>query len=242
MKQEVIDGSVPISAVTLYEVPELADDLDVDFLSTRDLEEIEEGIRQIQYTGDLLALVQGIAICKIEREGLWMQADYPNLRAYRIDQLERLGMPKSTVSRRRQVGEGFLDNRKSLGKFPLHGHVEKLRYLNEAVRRFGKRDAVGKFKTMSFREFVDWVRPLGIAEYLPTVDVALSDDGILVGGEAALLWPTEYPVRERKWLGSVVEKAFKARAGGNLAHVVSVYDAGEARAVDLFLKRHRESK
>jgi len=237
---KAIDGT---AAVALYEIPDLGDDdLVIDFIDSASLEQIEDGIRKIQDTSDLLALVQGVAIVKIEREGLWMQAGFNNLKNYRIAQNERLGMPRQTVSRRRQVGEGYLDNRKLLGKFSLHGHVEKLRLLNDAVRMFGKKEAVALFKSSTLREFIEAVRPREIEGELTEVSFKLDKDGVWIDGNPTLLWPSNYPEPERKWLGSVVEKAFKARAGGNLAHVVSVYDAGEARAVDLFLKRHRESK
>jgi len=240
---KALDGVVENAGVTVYEPPDLGDDeLVIDFLDGTDLTQIEEGIRRIQDTNDLLALVQGIAILKIEREGLWMQADFPSLQSYRIEQNKRLGMPRQTVSRRRMGAEGYLDNRKALGAFLLHGHIEKLGLLSRAVSQFGKREAVGHFKKDSYREFAEWVAPKAIAEDLPDVAVKLRADGISIDGEAVLLWPTDYPDPERKWLGSVVERAYKARYGGNLAHIVSVYDEGEARAVDLFLKKHRQAR
>ena len=38
------------------------------------------------------------------------------------------------------------------------------------------------------------------------------------------------------------QRAYRARTGNRLAHVVAVYDEGEARAVDNFLKKHRAGK
>jgi len=46
----------------------------------------------------------------------------------------------------------------------------------------------------------------------------------------------------RKWISGLMERAYNARHGGNLAHVVEVYDEGEARAVDNFLKKLRSKK
>jgi hypothetical protein len=239
---KAIDGSVPNAGVTLYEVPELGSDLVIDFIDASDLEQIEQGIREIQSTTDLLSLVQGIAVLKIEREGLWMQAGYHSLNEYRIAQNQRLGMPRQTLSRRRMVAEGYLDNRKSLGSFPLHGHVEKLGLLNQAVKQYGRRDAISHFKKDTFKAFSEWIKPKQITEDLTDVEIRLIAEGIEIGGEPVLLWPTDYPEPDRKWLGSVVERAYQARAGGNQALVLSVYDDGEARAVELFLKRHRAGK
>lgn len=241
MKQAVIDGTVETS-LAVYEVPDIEEDLVIDFIDQADLLAIEEGIRRIQATSDLLALVQGVAIVKIEREGLWRQGGYNNLKAYRIAQNERLGMPRQTVSRRRLAGEGYLDNRKALGKFPLKGHVEKLRLLNEAVDKYGKREAITKFKSSTLKEFIRWVRPSQLVAELYRVKALVDDQGILIEGKPKVYWSKELDELERKWISSLMERAYNARNGGNLAHVVEVYDEGEARAVDNFLKKLRSKK
>lgn len=178
----------------------------------------------------------------VRREGLWRQGGHNNLKAYRIAQNERLGMPRQTVSRRRLAGEGYLDNRKALGKFPLKGHVEKLRLLNEAVDKFGKREAVTKFKSSTLKEFIRWVRPSQLVAELYRVKAIVDDQGILIEGKPKVYWSNELDELERKWISGLMERAYNARNGGNLAHVVEVYDEGEARAVDNFLKKLRSKK
>lgn len=241
-KQQAIDGSVPVGDLVLYDTPEIDADLGVEFIDSPELEVIEDGIRQIQGTTDLLSLIQGVAIVRIEQEGLWRQAGFDTLHAYRIVQNERLGMPRQTVSRRRLVGEGWLDNRKALGKFPLSGHVEKLRLLNQAVALFGKKDAIASFKAMSFREFDEWIRPRVAAPDLPDVDLAIREGQILLDGTALLGFDEDLPEEERDFLGRLLRAGYRARRGANLAHVVGCYDEGEARAVDNFLKKLRASK
>lgn len=240
--REVLDGTVPDAGLTLYQVPDLAADLELDFLGAQDLETIEEGIRQIQVTSDILALVQGVAIVKVEQESLWRQAGYDNLRAYRIAQLERLGMPKQTVSRRRAVGGAYLTHRKLLGKTPLVGNVEKLRYLDEALRQHERRDVLSHFKRDSLREFVAWIRPREIEAPLPDVDLEVEGDDLLLDGEPSLAFAPGLPASERSFIARTLEAAYRARRGDCLAHVVAVYDRGEAIAVDRFLKELRSQK
>jgi hypothetical protein len=60
--------------------------------------------------------------------------------------------------------------------------------------------------------------------------------------EYGLNWTDNFPAEEKTWLADVVSHAYQARSGGNVAHIVSVYDKGEARAVDNFLKKLRAGK
>lgn len=226
----------------VYEVPDVDTDLEIDFLDATSLDEIEEGIRSIEMASDLLALVQGVAIVKVEREELWRQAGFETLRAYRSSQLERLGMPKQTVSSRRRTAEGFLENRRLLGDMKLTGHVSKLALLSEALRKHDRREVLRHFKTDSFRAFKAWVRPDLIAADLPDVDLSIKDGRISVDGQGVMEFSPDIPPEEKDFVSRVLKAAYKARQGSCQAHVVSVYDNGEARAVDEFLKRYRAGK
>lgn len=242
---KAIDGSAPVTDVaTFYPLPAIAGGLDVDFLYSDDLDTVESGASSLGRTTELLALVQGIAIVRVERDGLWSQGGFANLRAYRIEQSARLGMPRSTVSARRAIAEAWLTHKKILGKTSLEGNISKLPFITPALELHEDRKLVmDHFRHDTFEEFVAFARPdLRPAEDLPTVDAKLSDYGIDIEGETVLVWPSNYPKPEREWLGDVVMRAFKARSGGNMAHVVSVYDTGEARAVDNFLKKLRSGK
>jgi hypothetical protein len=240
----VIDGTAETSNEVMYQLPNLSVDLEVDFLYSDDLSVVEQGALSVGVTTDLLALVQGMAIVRIERDGLWMQAGYANLREYRIAQAARLSMPRSTISNRRRIAEAWLTHRKLLAKVALEGRIQKLLYVSAALDKHQDRKAVlDHFRKDPVDAFKAWalpdIEPEGIQ---PEAEVKAGTEGISVSGKLSLLWATDYPADERRWLGGVVERAYRARSGGNMAHVVSVYDAGEARAVDLFLKRHRESK
>lgn len=228
--------------LAIYDVPALDADLAIDFLDDDSLEAMEEGVRKIEATSDLLALVQGVAIVRIEREGLWRQGGYDNLRAYRVAQAARLAMPNSTISLRRKIAEAYLDNRRLLARVDLSGRVAKLPFLSRALRVHDRREALAHFKADSYREFKAWATPRPEREALPDADMRIKDGRILLDGEPLMSLEPELPKEERDFIAEVLRAAYRARRGDCLAHVVAVYDPGEARAVENFLKKLRSGK
>lgn len=242
-REKPIDGTVQV-AVSSYLLPNIDADLGVEFLDGLKLDAIEDGIRKANGVSDMIAVVQGVAILKIEREGLWRQAGYDNLRAYRIDQASRLGMPKQTVSNRRKIGDAWLQYSKMLGKMKLEGHVSKLRLLDEAVRTRGDKKAVLEhFRNDTYLEFQDFAQKKKKAKKaLPDVDLTIKKDSILINGHPLLQFGQDIAEEERVFISETLKAAYRARSGDCLAHVVQVYDRGEARAVENFLKKQRASR
>lgn len=241
-KTQAIDGTVQ-GEVVPYSLPDMDGDIEFGFLDEDDLSVLETGIRKASGASELLGLALGIAIVKIEREGLWMQAGYKTLREYRIAQTERLGMPKQTISQRRQIAEGWMLARGLLSGFSLAGHVAKLQYLEKAVRLHkNKRQVLERFKKDSFREFVAFARPGRLEPEFPDVDIAIRKDRILLSGEALLTLDLALPQEERDFIFTTLKDAYRARSGNCLAHVVSVYDVAEARWVDKAIREHRSKK
>ena len=228
-----------------YPVPAFAAEAAIDFLDSRSLDELEEGIRRLDTVGELMGLVQGVAIVKIESEGLWQEAGYANLRAYRIDQAARLGMPASTISTRRRVAEAWLAWRKHLGRKDLSGHASKLRYLDIALEQHGDRKLVmERFWKMGRHEFEAWARGPRMLEAggLPDVDCRLLDGELLLDGEPVLELDDSLDEAERTFIAQTLQAAYRARAGNCLPHVVACYDQGEIRAVERFIKERRASR
>lgn len=229
--------------LVVYEVPELDADVEVDFIDSDDLEKIEDGIRSVGEVSDFLALVQGIAIVRIEREGLWRQAGFESLHEYRISQNERLGLPRQTISVRRKMGEGYIDNRKLLSRVKLKGNLTKLALLSDALRAHeDPREVLAHFKADTFRDFRDWVYPQLPPPELPEVEFRIRGDSVFLDGVEALTFGEELPADRRSLIADQLRAAARAWAGSCLAHVVPCYDEGEARAVDNFLKKHRAGK
>lgn len=77
---------------------------------------------------------------------------------------------------------------------------------------------------------------------LPDVDLTYSRGVIALDGEPVLSYDDELPEAERSFIGKLLKAGYKARRGDCIPHVVAVYDDGEARAVDNFLKKHRAER
>ena len=168
--QKAIDGSA--RDLVPYEVPMGDTDISIDFMDAADLETIEGGLRRLDGGIALLALIQGLGILKIEREGLWMQGGFHTLQGYREAQGKRLGMPRQTISNRRKCAEGFEDNRKLLAKVPLEGNVSKLALLNEALQLHEKKEVLVHFKADSYQEFLSWIRPRRILAFQTSISAS----------------------------------------------------------------------
>jgi len=232
--------------LTLYDPPALpaleGEGFDLAPLSSDSLEEMEALVRRLDDGTEFLALVLGIAVVRIEREALWMQAGFPNLQTYRVAQNERLGIPRQTLSRRRKCAEAFIDNRRLFARMDLSGHLSKLQYVPVALKAYDRREVLAHFKADSFREFRAWVLPALPAPALRDVEFAVRDGRMELDGVDLLSFEDELPEEERDFIARTLKAAYRARRGDCLAHVVPVYDQGEARAVDSFLKRYRASR
>ena len=240
-KMEVIDGSAGTDLVQ-YEIPDLQDDLELDFIDSDNLEELEEGIQKIGLASDLLALVQGVAILKVENHGLWRQAGFDNLRAYRIAQSDRLKIPRSTLSTRRGIAQAWLDNRKALGNVDLSGHVQKLVFLPEAIENYGRREAISHFKNDTFREFKAWVRPREEEEVLPDVDIQVHEDKIVLEGKGILEFSAKVPAKEREFVADVLRAAYRERKGNLHPYVIGLYEASQGKILERLWRDYLKGK
>ncbi len=246
MKQEVIDGTVHNLPV-VYEIP--GSDLgilDLDFLQSNDLDVIESGIRDLNEVSEFVVLAKGIAITKAEREGLYRQAGFSTLREYRQEQFRRLNSPKGTISSWRRIGEGYLDNLQFIQAYrlPIRKNIVKFSILTDALRRYDRAEVSKKFVELSFREFSLWVNPASPVYELQDVDLVVDFESgrILLDGIQLMQISDEIPNEERHFVSSLLKDGYRARRGNCIAHVVAVYDDGEARAVDNFIRARREKK
>lgn len=234
------DGSN--APVALYEPPEISEDVAAEFLESSNLEDIEAGIQKVERASDLLSLIRGLGIIKIEREGLWQQAGFKSLWEYQRVQAQRLGIPSPTITMSRRIAEAWIDNRKLLSSIPLEGNVSKLRYFNAAVKLHGNRRLVLKhYKEDSFRDFVRFSRPAPKPE-LSEVSASVRSGVLYINDLPIASLDPGIAEEERDFLSGILRRAYAARKGNLLPHIVAVYDQGEARAVDSFLKKYRESK
>lgn len=221
----------------------LSDEVAVDFIDSESLDDVEDGIRKIERATTALYIVQGLGILKAE--SLWSQSGCSSFQTYREEANKRYGMSRASVSNRRKLAYAWLDNLKLLRKLDLTGKATHLLYLNEAIARHGdKRLVLEHFKSDSSREFEAFARGehRQAENTLPDVDLSISDGTIALDGEPLLEIDDELPAEERDFIGRLLRAGYRARRGDCIAHVIAVYDEGEARAVDRFLREHRAGK
>lgn len=207
------------------------------------LEHLENGIRELGQATDLLALVQGVAIVKIEKEGLWIQAGYPNLRAYRIVQAKRLDMPRATISLRRQTADSYLTYREELNKIDLNRKVSHLRYLSDAVILHGKDEAIEALQTMTYREFASWANPAALEESdREDVELSFRKGDIVIDGKTMGKLSEDIPPSERDFIAYLLRSGYKARKNGKIPYVISLQSEEEHKLLNNLIKKHRLSE
>lgn len=247
-KPEAITNETPglPAPASPYQVPDIPDamDMDISILESDQLSEIETGIAKMNSGIDVLALIQGLAILKIEREALFIQAGFKTSAQYFREADARLNMPRQTISQRRQIADAYLRYRKKLSRFSLSGHVSKLRYLPRAAELHGDEEAVARFKSDSARAFIDYATE-GAKEYhseLPPIAVVVSRGVVSIDGRAIVSVADSLENGERAFVVDLLRDAYQARKGGLIPFIIPVYDKGEGRAVSNFLKKFRSEK
>jgi len=236
----VFEGEEPAKP---FELPALSGDVRTGFLESGDLSIIEEGIRTIERTSGMLRIIQGIAILKAE--SLWDQSGLSSLKAYREEANKRYGLSRASISNLRKMAYAWSDYTRYLRKLDMTGKTIHLLYLDEAIQRHQDKKLVfDHFKNDTQRDFVAFARgePAEEADPLPDVELTVKGWKILLDDKVVMAITDTLPDEEKDFLARTLRAAYKARTGNRLAHVVAVYDEGEARAVDNFLKKHRAGK
>lgn len=226
-----------------FELPALPNYVEASFIQSNSLEDIEEGIRSIDRTTGMLRIIQGMAILKAE--SLWNQSGLSSLQAYREEANKRYRMSRASISNLRKIAYAWVDNIRYLRKIDLSGKASHLLYLDAAIQRHqDKKLVIDHFKKDSYRDFAAWANGTNHPprEVLPDVDLTFSRGKISLDDEPLLSYEDALPEAERAFIGKLLKAGYKARQGDCIPHVVSVYDDGEARAVDNFLKKHRAEK
>lgn len=127
------------------------------FGKSDDLQELEQGLLEMRKVMDQIVLAFGLTVLRIEEEGLWQQSGAPNLRAYRIKHLERLNIPKQTISTRRRIARGYMENKKALEGIDLTDNLSKLIHFSRAVSKHGKYETLKHFQEDTLAEWEKFV-------------------------------------------------------------------------------------
>lgn len=225
-------------------IDQISKEYSLDFLYSDNLEEIENGIKQAYLGVEASILVIALAIVKIEREALYIQAGYTSLTDYLNNSELRLKMPKQTVTTYKRIGEAYLKYKNELQKYGFieTGNLNKLRYLEAALEKHEDKNAVFKMlNTATFREFLEFAKAEPQQEkYIPRTEINGSD--ILIDGVKAISIPETLDENLRQEIQNLIIEFFRIKKSGNIPYLVETYDKGEQNAINNFLKRYRSKK
>jgi hypothetical protein len=225
--------------------PKGADDISLDYLHSEVIEDIEAGIRETVKGVEVAIITAGLALAKIAKTGLYIDAGFRSLSDYLEHSDSRLRMPKQTASDYIKIAETWVRYYDLLKKhrFQLEGNITKLRILPMVIDRYGE-DALAEINDLSYREFRQRYS-VSDAETTDPVDVSdfrVAGGRIQVNGVQVAELSPELDSGTRKELSGIFRKVFDIKSRGNMPLVVDVYDEKEARAIDRMIKRYRQTK
>lgn len=219
--------------------------IDLAFLESEDLKEIEEGVREVMQHVGYSIIAIGLAFYRIEKDALFVQAGKTGYIEYLVDAEDRVGLPVSTISDYKRIGEAYAKWRSDLEKvkFDERQGVHKLRHIDAAVKIHPKGEVFKKLVKLSYKEFTAWARGrFDDKADEPKVSIEVRKNQILVDGKNILNVPADLPDSERDKLVQRLERIYKIEAAGNEPFIVETYGSGEQRAIDNFLKKFRAEK
>lgn len=225
-------------------------DYSLDFLSSEDLDELEEGIKETIQGVDTANLVVAIAIAKIDKRALYIQAGYKSYLEYLDKAQDRLNMSRQTISDYKRIGETYIQYKNELQKagFKEEGNLHKLRFLQRALERHRPGEVFPRLTKDSLRKFIDYATvdssdrsdSQPVPQYIP--DIKITDHQIIVDGHNILRFTKDLDERAKKELAVYLKRIYEVRATGNTPYILDIYDQNEARAVESFLRRRRAKK
>jgi hypothetical protein len=220
-------------------------------LRTKDIEVIEDCLRDLSNSASNYLLYIGLVCVVIERERLYEGTEYgTSYLNYANHVLEDLEIPTATLSEAKIIVENFIQYSKPLAKagFKLTGNAKKLRYLPEALGNHAENEVYNRIANDTFKGFVAWAQRKNIARIVHKpepdirVDVEIKSNKLFVDGKNILMFPKGTSREVKEMVKSDLEKTMSIREGGNLPYIIDTYSRGEQTAISNFIKQYRSSK
>lgn len=216
--------------------------IDITFLGSSNVEEIESGIKTLLDMSDMATLVRSIAIWRIESEDLYRQAGFKTLREYQREQSKRLSAPRSTIATWRVIGCAYVENAEWIEsrKIPLSRNISKLIHLQAAMNRHAPDDVERAFIEYSSREFSAWATGAAKPKIARTAytDVRQAGNDVLLDGKRLLTLAEDAGDDARQVLRLVAD-SYRVRASGLLPEIIGVENEREAQLVRRYLEHLR---
>jgi len=219
-------------------------------LKTKDIDVIEDSLRDAANTASNFLVLIGLSCVIIERERLYENTEFGVSYLRYADHLfDELNIPASTLSTAKTIVENYMTYHKQLMKagFKMTRNSNKLLYLPEALENHNEDEVYNRIVNDSFRGFRDWAQRKNIARtHKPEpdirVDVKIKRNGLFIDGKNILNFPRGTSKDVKEMVREDLEKTMSIREGGNLPFILDTYSKGEQAAIYNFLKKHRAGK
>jgi hypothetical protein len=211
----------------------------LDFAYSRDAKTVDAGIRETIKGVKLSIMVMGIALCRVDNDGLFIDLGFKKFGEY-IDHLsEETGMSRTTFYNWEYIGQAYLDNRAELEKigFSEDDGPTKLSFLGRALEHYQKKEVFKNLVNMSYREFEGWSRGPVKAIKNNYTNVKLSGNKVLVDSEPIAAFADGLAPEDRRYYEKWLFAAAQARENNEYLRGYIFYDEREANVFDKIYKR-----
>jgi hypothetical protein len=215
----------------------------LDFAYSSDANEVDVGIRETIRGVKLSIMAMGIALYRVDCDGLFIELGLRKFGAY-VDKLaEETGMSRTTIYNWEYIGEAYLKHKTDLERigFSDEDGATKLPYLAQALEYYPKKEVYKNLVAMSFRKFQDWSKgPVPAIENNHT-NVKLNGDQILVGNDPLAVFSDNLAPEDRQYFQSWLIAAAEAKENNEYLRGYKFYDEQEANHFDKIYQRELRS-
>lgn len=223
----------------------------MDLFYTDNLEEIEQGIRNLNEFSNKSWLISAILLFTlIYNKNLYAQSGL-EWAEYAKQSRERLGIDQRDITEQLSASEFFIRYHKQLERahFNPVGANRKLARANLALELSGDLSAVIKhICNDSFMDFKTWYQSFKQTKALPKLNENVRDDigykgnKFTIKGIEAVTISDKIPPEERQRLQKYMKTIFEAIANGYEPAIIPVYDKKEAVVLERLRDKHRQGK
>ncbi|MCL2092803.1 MAG: hypothetical protein FWH12_01290 [Treponema sp.] len=184
-------------------------------------------------------LVMGTYLARIQEGALYKNLGYKNMNDYLITISQAAGKKKPSIHRWLTIGISYLkhqDDLENAGFTEKHGNT-KLLYLDEALDKHDKKEVFNKLVSLSFKDFLLYVRPMQPTSVLPKIEENLKpmkgskagekNERIYIKGNLALTINLNQESDTLYYLMRINNLAKKAIERGRKVYYVEVKDTQE---------------
>jgi hypothetical protein len=206
----------------------------LDFAYSESAQEVDTGIRETIRGVKLSIMAMGIALYRVDCDGLFIELGHRKFGEY-VDRLaEETGMSRTTIYNWEYIGEAYVTNRQDLERigFSDEDGPTKLPLLARALENHTKREVFKNLIAMSFRQFDEWSRGPAPAIENSYTNVKLNGDQVLVGKEPLAVFSDGLNPEDRKYYQSWLVAAAEAKENKEYLRGYKFYDEQEAKLFD----------